>query len=95
MLVEQLNHDYVLQMLNWLKIRNSKFRRTPAVTFVAASVLLGSVLSPNATSVPAATKKLVSSLVAAQWQQVESILRQTVASYGYSEIRFPIQWVWH
>jgi histidyl-tRNA synthetase len=26
----------------------------------------------------------------AQWQQVESVLRQTVASYGYSEIRFPI-----
>ena len=26
----------------------------------------------------------------AQWQQVESVIRQTVASYGYSEIRFPI-----
>ncbi|QTH63644.1 histidine--tRNA ligase [Psychrosphaera ytuae] len=26
----------------------------------------------------------------AQWQQVEAVLRQTVASYGYSEIRFPI-----
>jgi histidyl-tRNA synthetase len=26
----------------------------------------------------------------AQWQQVESVLRQIVASYGYSEIRFPI-----
>ncbi len=26
----------------------------------------------------------------AQWQQVETVLRQTVASYGYSEIRFPI-----
>ena len=26
----------------------------------------------------------------AQWQQVESVLRQVVASYGYSEIRFPI-----
>ncbi|NVK26061.1 MAG: histidine--tRNA ligase [Gammaproteobacteria bacterium] len=26
----------------------------------------------------------------AQWQQVEAIIRQTVASYGYSEIRFPI-----
>jgi exopolysaccharide biosynthesis protein len=75
LLVEQLNHDYVLQMLNWLKIRNSKFRRTPVVTFVAASVLFGSVLSPNATSVPAATKKLVSSLVAAQWQQVEEGLQ--------------------
>ncbi|MDA8621103.1 histidine--tRNA ligase [Psychrosphaera sp.] len=26
----------------------------------------------------------------AQWQQVEAVLRETVASYGYSEIRFPI-----
>lgn len=26
----------------------------------------------------------------AQWQQVETVIRQTVASYGYSEIRFPI-----
>lgn len=26
----------------------------------------------------------------AQWQQVESVIRQVVASYGYSEIRFPI-----
>lgn len=26
----------------------------------------------------------------AQWQQVEAVLRQIVASYGYSEIRFPI-----
>jgi histidyl-tRNA synthetase len=26
----------------------------------------------------------------AQWQQVEAVIRQTVASYGYSEIRFPI-----
>jgi len=26
----------------------------------------------------------------AQWQQVENVIRQTVASYGYSEIRFPI-----
>lgn len=26
----------------------------------------------------------------AQWQQVESVIRQTVANYGYSEIRFPI-----
>lgn len=26
----------------------------------------------------------------AQWQQVEEVIRKTVASYGYSEIRFPI-----
>lgn len=26
----------------------------------------------------------------AQWQQVEDVIRKTVASYGYSEIRFPI-----
>ena len=30
------------------------------------------------------------SIETAQWQQVEAVLRQTVASYGYSEIRFPI-----
>lgn len=75
MLVELRNQDYVLQMLNWNKIRNCKFGKTSAAAVVAASFLFGSVLTPNATSVPDETRKLVNSLIAAQWQQLEEGLQ--------------------